>query len=112
MNIRYVKKEDGTIVLQQKNMGTLKWENVPTLEPDVISARDQLDQAFSKYRSKANGRIRPDFILISSKFHTRLCIEFSEFTSRYTQINQFNGMQLIICENLEEDIRFAERIYL
>ena len=92
MNLRFLKKQDGTKILQYKDMETLEYKDVPMVE-ETLQATDMLMKAFFVHKDRKND----DFIiLVNQTFSEKLIEEYkNKFKNNYTinlhKIDEFNS---------------------
>jgi hypothetical protein len=92
MNLRFLKKQDGTKVLQYEDMKTLEYKDVPMVE-ETTQATDLLMKAFFAHKDRKNDNF---IILVNENFSEKLIEEYkNKFKSNYTinfhELGEFNS---------------------
>jgi hypothetical protein len=113
MSFRFLKKKDGSKVLQQRNMATLEYEDVPTVE-EKQTATDELVEALAMMQEKFGNKFHNMFILVSENFYHRLEMEMHTprtflSLSLGNQYMLFYGFK-VHKTNQPEDFKFAKEI--
>jgi hypothetical protein len=110
MSFRFLKKKDGSKVLQQKNMSTLQYEDVPMVEEKDPSNLDILKEAY--YRHMLYKENEHTIILMSKKFDTKLRLEINGLPTYHNDypLTSFMGRRVYVCEGLNADFKFVKEI--
>jgi hypothetical protein len=111
MSFRFLKKKDGSKVLQQQcPLKNYAWEDVPMVEEKDPSNLDILKEAY--YRHMLYKENEHTIILMSKKFDTKLRLEINGLPTYRNDypLTSFMGRRVYVCEGLNADFKFVKEI--
>jgi len=112
MSFRFLKKKDGSKVLQQQcPIKNYAWEDVPMVEEETN--KDKLMRAIGKalVEIEVSNRICGLTILLSKKFHECLKMEHNGLYSPYiSDITSIMGHRVYIVDTLHLDFKILKEI--
>lgn len=108
MNIRFLKKKDGTKILQYKDMGTLQYKDVPMVEEE-LNAKDILMKELCRFDLS-----NKDFSILMSESFAKKIYDQEDHqniysTYRHTDISSFYGVRVFVTK-MREDFKFLKEI--
>lgn len=109
---RFLKKKDGTKILQQKNIATLEWEDIPMVEEEETN-KEKLMRAISEKEKSILLRTRINTvrltILLSKKFHECLRMENNGLYSRdVSDIVSIYGHNVYVVNTMVDDFKILQ----
>jgi len=111
MSFRFLKKKDGTKILQYKDpVKNYAWEDVPMVEEDPAPS-DRLHKALNKFPIHSHNTI---VILVNKKFYDSLIEENKKRIGIFyaaNKINSFYQHRIYLVEDMAADFKFVKEEY-
>jgi hypothetical protein len=109
MSLRFLKKKDGTKVLQYKDMASLDYRDIPMVEEETN--KDRLMKAISSVDSRYKHGSENLTILLSKKFHECLKMEHNGLYSPcISDITSIMGHRVYIVDTMISDFKILKEL--